>query len=150
MGKKPNTILDLLKQIDPEGGLHACWNWTGGKHNDGYGVIRYKGKKCKAHRLFYKYYIENINDNLVVRHTCDNPACCNPLHLIHGTQADNVKDMWDRNRGVITPHSWKLSKEKINLIFELKNQNLNGVQIAKKVGCSFATVYRYLNSKVTV
>lgn len=148
MGKRPNTILDLLKQIDPEGGLNVCWDWLGGKHEDGYGVIRYKGKKHKAHRLFYKYYIKNIDDNLVIRHTCDNPACCNPLHLLPGTQAENIKDMWDRNRAVIVPKSWKLSKEKINLIFELKKQNLNGVQIAKKIECGFATVYRYLNGTV--
>lgn len=34
----------------------------------------------------------------VVRHTCDNPRCINPAHLVGGTQYDNVRDMHDRNR----------------------------------------------------
>lgn len=34
----------------------------------------------------------------VVRHTCDNPRCINPEHLIAGTQKDNVADMLTRNR----------------------------------------------------
>ena len=34
----------------------------------------------------------------VIRHTCDNPRCVNPAHLLPGTQADNSKDMVARNR----------------------------------------------------
>lgn len=36
-----------------------------------------------------------------VRHTCDTPPCCNPKHLLPGTQADNVKDRDDRERRII-------------------------------------------------
>ena len=34
----------------------------------------------------------------VVRHTCDNPLCVNPRHLVGGTQADNMQDMIARDR----------------------------------------------------
>lgn len=37
-------------------------------------------------------------DGLVVRHTCDNPPCVEPSHLILGTQADNVADAVERGR----------------------------------------------------
>lgn len=33
------------------------------------------------------------------RHTCDNPPCCRPKHLINGTHADNMADKKARGRG---------------------------------------------------
>lgn len=37
----------------------------------------------------------------VARHTCDNPACCRPDHLVVGTQADNVRDRVERGRSAL-------------------------------------------------
>lgn len=34
----------------------------------------------------------------VVRHTCDNPRCINPEHLVGGTQKDNRADCVSRGR----------------------------------------------------
>lgn len=31
-------------------------------------------------------------------HTCDNPPCCNPMHLFEGTRLDNVHDMRAKGR----------------------------------------------------
>jgi hypothetical protein len=39
-----------------------------------------------------------IPEGMVIRHTCDNPGCINIDHLRIGTQADNVRDMYDRGR----------------------------------------------------
>lgn len=148
MGKKANTILDLLKQIDCEGGLLSCWPWLGGKHNDGYGIIRYQGKRYKAHRLFYKYFIEDLPMNIVVRHECDNPACYNPNHLVPGTQADNIADMMNRNRRVQGVSPLKLSKQQLVKIYELRKQGYSYPKIASIVGCSTASAHRYLNHKI--
>ena len=148
MGKKANTIFDLLKQIDCEAGLIACWPWLGGKHQDGYGVIRYKGKKHKAHRLFYRYFIKELSIDAVVRHACDNPACCNPLHLLSGTQADNIADMMIRNRRVQGNSPFKLTKEQRLKIYELRKQGYSYPKIATIVGCSIASVHRYLTGKI--
>jgi len=80
-----------------------CWNWQRYKLKDGYGRLTYKNKQYLAHRLF-KYLFGDItwidlhNPKKVIRHTCDNPACINPQHLIMGTQQDNIRDRTMRGR----------------------------------------------------
>ena len=37
-------------------------------------------------------------DGLIVMHTCDNPPCVNPSHLILGTPKDNMSDRDNKNR----------------------------------------------------
>jgi hypothetical protein len=57
-----------------------------------YGVKR----STTLHRKVYYKHTGLLPE--VVRHTCDNPRCINPLHLIGGTQLDNVRDMDSRGR----------------------------------------------------
>ena len=51
-----------------------------------------------AHRAAYVAAYGPLEEGVVVRHKCDNPACCNPLHLETGTHADNVRDRVLRDR----------------------------------------------------
>ena len=66
-----------------------------------YGVGYHDGKFVMMHRLAYCQHhgitLESIK-GLVVRHTCDNPPCINPKHLLLGTHADNTRDAIERNR----------------------------------------------------
>jgi len=78
---------------------HECWPWTASKTHDGYGrfQILENGKRrlAYAHRLVYRMYFQDdipSADTLCVCHTCDNPSCCNPLHLFVGTRGDNNRD----------------------------------------------------------
>jgi len=73
----------------------TCWNWTGYKKR-GYGSIRVNGKFIGAHRL--SFYIHNGVFPNVCRHTCDNPKCVNPAHLLDGTHKDNHQDCVLRGR----------------------------------------------------
>lgn len=79
-------------------GEEDCWEWTRAKHRFGYGMMRVNTVLHTAHRLAYMDYMGQIPDGLVVRHKCDNPACCNPHHLELGTQKDNLDDATKRGR----------------------------------------------------
>jgi len=77
---------------------NECWNWQGVITSNGYGHIWYDDKNYQAHRVAYEIYKGEIALGLIVRHTCDNPSCVNPNHLILGTHVDNAADMVKRGR----------------------------------------------------
>jgi hypothetical protein len=61
--------------------------------------MRIGATKQKAHRLAFSFFNQRtIPPGMVVRHTCDNPPCVNPQHLLLGTQGDNVADRKNRGR----------------------------------------------------
>ena len=84
-------------KVDPAPG-QCCWEWTACKTTRGYGFFKLNYRNVHAHRVAYTLTKGEIPDGLVVRHTCDNRLCCNPDHLILGTQADNIADMHKRKR----------------------------------------------------
>jgi hypothetical protein len=78
-----------------------CWVWKGSHTNRGYGVVNWTRLgliQVVAHRVVYEALVGSIPEGLELRHSCDNPSCVNPSHLLPGTHAENMKDMADRNR----------------------------------------------------
>lgn len=88
--------------VDSLSGASSCWPWTKLKNKAGYGIVHVPrsrgGNKLLAHRVAFLLGREDIPDNMCVLHTCDNPPCCNPDHLKIGTQADNLRDMFNKGR----------------------------------------------------
>jgi hypothetical protein len=79
----------------------GCWEWTGHTTPHGYGMIcmgGHKGKNVTTHRVSYMLHHGAIPSRACVLHKCDNRKCVRPDHLYLGTQADNVRDMYQRNR----------------------------------------------------
>lgn len=91
-------IADFWSRVDRSDG---CWTWTRDFHSGGYGIFRRhadRTRKVTAHRVAFALEVRPLLAGEVVRHTCDNPPCCNPAHLVAGTQADNVRDAVARGR----------------------------------------------------
>lgn len=76
----------------------GCWEWTRATDGRGYGIVNFRGKSCRAHRLSYTAFKGEIPPGLVVMHACDNPPCINPDHLSIGTTSDNIRDAVAKKR----------------------------------------------------
>ncbi len=93
-----NRIARFWRDIDKRG-PDDCWPWLGTKTLGGYGTVNIDGWRTTAHRVVYALrYGRPINRRLVIMHSCDNPACCNPAHLSLGTQKENLNDMRTKGR----------------------------------------------------
>lgn len=76
-----------------------CWPWTGNIHAGGYGRFIIGNRAIYAHRYAYRLWVAPLREGMEVMHTCDNPPCVNPKHLVQGTHADNMHDRDEKGRG---------------------------------------------------
>lgn len=81
---------------------NECWEWTGARHQKGYGRIRETAPSRftkRAHIASLELKLgRTLRSGLFALHTCDNTPCCNPEHLYEGTALDNARDAIDRDR----------------------------------------------------
>jgi len=129
-----------------------CWEWIGAKYKDGYGALYKNSKLCRAHRISYELFVDEIPDGMLVCHHCDNPACVKPEHLFIGTIKDNVKDKCNKGRasggslkGESCP-SHKYTEEIVLMIRQLYDEGgISKRGLAKKLNIPHSTVIRIIN-----
>lgn len=120
---------------------NGCLIWQLGTKAFGHGHINItlaNGKKTSrnVHRWIYERIHGEIPANKVVCHSCDEPLCINPSHLFLGTQAENLKDMRDKNR-----HDARLTPaQKVAMQYLLRQRWSNKI-IAKQFNVTRQTVY---------
>lgn len=130
----------ILANTKEEG---ECLIWCGCLNSDGYPRAAIAGNSnVKVHRLVYQLVTRENIVGKVIRHTCDNPRCINPEHLISGTPRDNVKDMDDRDR-----RYRKIQAQHVSSVFELKETGLSNVEIGNQLSLDLRRVGEILNGK---
>ena len=126
-----------------------CWNCVSHSlSTGGYPQISRGGKRWIMSRYIYTIQYGPISNGLVVRHTCDNPCCINPMHLEIGTQLENISDATSRgriNRGSSVPTA-KLTEEIAKSIREeYKYRNVTQEQLADKYKISRSMISFIVN-----
>lgn len=100
-------------------------------NKDGYPVI----KRNRKQYFYTRYVWEKINGpipkGLVLRHTCDNPACVNRDHLLLGTHADNVADRVARGRSAKGERNGRAKLTEDAVRFIRNNTTLNNTALSK-------------------
>jgi hypothetical protein len=129
----------------------TCWLWTGGKDSCGYGAIKDSDKKqMSAHRLSWEIHNGCTPAGLVL-HTCDNPACVNPLHLYVGTHEQNMRDKvlrdrTARNRGMRAGRACHLTE---TLVRAIRTRYVRGgisqAALGREFGVAQSTVMRIVH-----
>lgn len=128
----------------------GCWEWGGSTNQHGYGQIKIAGKPVKAHRFSWALHFGDPGD-LNVLHTCDNPPCVRPDHLLLGTHADNMADMVAKGR---QNSSWawpvmkianreknrKLQDDEVRAIRRAWSGGTSMVQLGKMYGVQHTTI----------
>jgi hypothetical protein len=96
VAERLSTILERTHRPNGDGG---CWEYTGCRNSDGYGHALWRGRSRGTHVIVHELVTRTcVPDGALVRHTCDNPPCVNPDHLLLGTNADNAADKMARGR----------------------------------------------------
>lgn len=141
------------------GADYECWEWKASRSKKGYGNFyislgHSKDKHILAHRKAYllSHNLTSLPEGICVLHHCDNPPCCNPMHLFLGTNYDNIQDKISKgrgadNRGENHSHN-KLKNEDIYRIRELRKQGLTLEKIACKFNVDLSTIGYILQGKL--
>jgi hypothetical protein len=95
---KHSELIELMKTRSGRT-RKGCRVWLGARHSAGYGVVKRGGEYVYLHRASYEHHHGPIPEGHEVMHTCDNPPCWEPGHLVAGTHGDNMADMHAKGRG---------------------------------------------------
>lgn len=138
------SLAERLAVYAPPGKPDECWEWTRARNKD-YGMISVGGGKLRGAHIVAWELANNqpLPDGQQVRHTCDNPPCVNPAHLLVGTHADNTADRIERGRHArIEPGYRHRTATEITQIRSLASDGVSLAEIARRFNCSHASITR--------
>lgn len=103
---KPFDEEAFWAKMDRSGGSDSCWEWKAwssrikrGNTIDVRPYVTFNKEYVLAYRVAWFLTIgEWPPFTICLCHKCDNGNCCNPKHMFLGTDADNIRDMWNKGR----------------------------------------------------
>lgn len=113
----------------------GCWIWHDLRTPGGYGVVSDKGHTEFAHKAAWRLANGDVPAGLIVSHTCHNPACVRPDHLILETQSENILRMYAAGRG---PNGSRHHKAKLteSQAIAILHSNASNAALAQEYGVS--------------
>lgn len=131
----------------------GCIEWQGNKLGNGYGRKWLNGKSVLVHRLVLESKLPGfLESGDLACHTCDNPKCINPEHLLPGTPAENSRQMIQRNRKTARRQSIAgSSKLTVDQLREIQLKYSRGIakkQLAKEYGIHHETVTKIVKAEI--
>jgi len=83
-----------------KGTKHECWLWKGAISKRGYGQLCVNGVMKLAHKIAYVLELGAVPIGMLVTHSCEETACCNPDHLLLKTK-HNIMAVFSRDTGLL-------------------------------------------------
>lgn len=141
-----------VKPITYKEDYFGCWIITShAKDKDGYGAVvrNIEGLRyIKAHRISYAYYNGELGTDDIVRHTCNNPSCINPNHLVKGSHKDNMSDrMRSGNYHLHNGNNIVLSEKDVLNIDKMIIDGFSISDISSITGFNRSTIYDIARGK---
>ena len=121
--------------------MEDCIIFSGRKNSGGYGYIGHSEGVYMAHRLAWMLYNGfNVPKGKVIMHTCDNPPCINPCHLVLGKHKDNTQDCINRGRAKhgLGGRPPKITQDMIEAVDGLRQTGMSAKSACQKIGMSRA------------
>lgn len=135
-------------------GPDECWEWTGSRNPQGYGLFSVNSKPIAAHRFSYQHHYGPIPNEVKVLHRCDNPPCCNPKHLFDGSLGDNNRDRHAKGRDGSYDYyrgeshvAAKLSQTDVLEIRQLRREGTTQVELARRFNTSRRNIRSILDGR---
>lgn len=145
-----DTINRFSKFVESDVNEKGCDKFTSSPDSFGYRMFWFGGQARSAHRISYRIHCGPIPEDKQVNHECDTPWCVNPNHLYLGTQSENNRDAWARNRRSGTPGVKRpdyLDEWEVAAVHRLKALNVKQKLISDVLGISEVQTSDIVNGK---
>ncbi len=132
---------DLRKRLEEKSieAVGGCRIWTG-PSKGGYGTLSFHGQHMSAHQAAYLSEHGCIPKGQLVRHTCRQPLCVNPAHLVLGTDTENAADaVRDGTSAGLMPRK-RLPEKTRKAVISLAVDGFSRHEIHRLLGLPISTV----------